>query len=161
MLKSDGKKHRLRPQDGQKLRELREKHHLHQSGFADKVNAHLRDLIPFLPASETLSQAQVSDLELENSSLSILHLFAISDLFSVSPRYLLGNYLHLTAKSEINVGSTSTSTSTSTESLNDGSFCIFPCFPSDPFIQTGDETFQQGSICVSGSCFPRHCKRAG
>jgi transcriptional regulator with XRE-family HTH domain len=140
MLKGDGRKHRLRPQDGLKLRELREKHHLHQSGFADKVNAHLRDLIPFLPASETLTQTQISDLELENSSLGILHLFAISDLFGVPPRNLLGNYLHLAAKSDIKTDSTSTSTSTS---MGDGSFCVFPCFPSDPFIQADDEAFLQ------------------
>ncbi|QTR50523.1 helix-turn-helix domain-containing protein [Candidatus Thiothrix anitrata] len=92
---------RLRPQSGKRLRELREQHQLRQMDFAEQVNEHMRVKLPMFRSSEALTQSMVSDLELGNADLSILHLFAISSFFGVAPLDLLGDGLQAVGKSEI------------------------------------------------------------
>ena len=95
------KKIRLRPQSGARLRELREQARLRQSEFADKVNAHMREKLPMFRSPDSLTQSMVSDLELGNADLSILHLFAISSFLGVAPLELLNDGLLAIGKSEI------------------------------------------------------------
>lgn len=97
------KNKRLRPQNGQRLRELREQRGLRQAAFADEINAHMRNLLDSLPTSEMLTQSMVSDLELGNADLSILHLFTISDFFGVTPAALLVSDLSLIHTGEVTV----------------------------------------------------------
>ena len=71
LLKSSKTK-RLRPQNGARLRALREQQNLRQSAFADQINAYMRKLIPNLSSTDMLTQSMVSDLELEYADLSVL-----------------------------------------------------------------------------------------
>lgn len=97
------KNNRMRPQNGTKLRELREALHLRQAEFAEKVNEHMRVVLPNLPAAEILTQTMVSDLELGYAELGVLHLLAISNFFGVMPVDLLSSDLKLIDKTEIDI----------------------------------------------------------
>lgn len=83
------KNQKWRPQNGQLIRELREMSGLRQNEFVEKINAALKNLIPGLPISETLTQTMVSDIERNKADLRVLHLFAFSNFFKVSPAELL------------------------------------------------------------------------
>lgn len=102
LLKSSKTK-RLRPQNGARLRALREQQNLRQSAFADQINAYMRKLIPNLSSTDMLTQSMVSDLELEYADLSVLHLLMISEFFGVTPKELLVSELQDLGKTEITI----------------------------------------------------------
>ena len=135
------KSKRLRPQNGKRLRELREQAGLRQAAFADEVNAHMRQLMSNVPTAEMLTQSMVSDLELGNADLGILHLFALSDFFSVPPAELLVEDLQPIRTGEVNIcsGSSKRQCADGTShpflcELGEKRFFISPTFPSDFFI---------------------------
>lgn len=144
---SSRQKSRFRPQNGQAIRGLRERHHLRQAEFADKVNDHLRRQLPGLHTAEMLTQSMVSDLEKGNSSLGVLHLLAISDLFDVPTSELLTGGLVSLGKSEIafgNVNGLTTACLPARERAGalhswfcqrepDKQFVVYPTFPSGLF----------------------------
>ncbi len=143
VMEKKEKVRRLRPQSGKRLRELRELHQLRQMDFAEQVNEHMRVKLPMFRSSEALTQSMVSDLELGNADLSILHLFAISSFFGVAPLDLLGDGLQAVGKSEIklcgvaelrNCGAVAEYAHTSLcQSLDTGHFFVCAAFPSGFF----------------------------
>ena len=61
----------------------------------------MREKLPMFRSPDSLTQSMVSDLELGNADLSILHLFAISSFLGVAPLELLNDGLLAIGKSEI------------------------------------------------------------
>ncbi|MEZ5452700.1 MAG: helix-turn-helix transcriptional regulator [Thiothrix sp.] len=133
------------PQDGAKLRELREARSHSQTDIANHLQAFLK---PYMKPGFTVQQPDISRLECEDSAVDVLKLLGYSHLFGVDVDFLLKPHFRSLRKNAFRLQHFSQDTEADSylhNMENAGRILAYSKFPSSFFVSPHQEStrFQQ------------------